>query len=248
MDFQHRVVIVTGGGTGIGRAAALQFAEAGAQVLITGRREEPLAQTAGGHPNIVGLVADLSQPDDTQRMVEEALRRWSRVDVVVNNAAAMAQQALEEVQAKTVTRIFATNVLGPTMLVQAALPHLERSRGAIVNVSSTYGSKAAPQISHYAASKAALEQLTRCWALELAARGIRVNAVAPGPTETPALSNFGLSPGEIEEIKRREVQMIPMARRGNPEEVARWIVRLASPIEDWITGQVIAVDGGLSLT
>jgi NAD(P)-dependent dehydrogenase (short-subunit alcohol dehydrogenase family) len=151
------------------------------------------------------------------------------------------------VQADTVTRIFATNVLGPTMLVQAALPHLERSRGAVINISSTYGHKAAPLISHYAASKAALEHLTRCWALELAARGIRVNAVAPGPTETEALASFGLSRSEVEEIQRRETEMIPLGRRGVTEEIARWIVRLASPEEDWITGQVIAVDGGLSL-
>ena len=247
MDLENRVVIVTGGGSGIGRAAAMQFTEAGAKVLITGRRPELLEQTAAEHPNLAALVADVGRPEDNRRMVEEALRRWDRVDVLVNNAAAMAQQSLEEVQADTVTRIFATNVLGPTMLVQAALPHLERSRGAIVNISSTYGHKAAPLISHYAASKAALEHLTRCWALELAARGIRVNAVAPGPTETEALASFGLSRSEVEEIQRRETEMIPLGRRGVTEEIARWIVRLASPEEDWITGQVIAVDGGLSL-
>lgn len=247
MHFENRVVIITGGGTGIGRAAALQFADAGAKVLITGRRVEPLREAAGERTDIVALMADVGNPVDSLRMVDEAMRRWSRVDVLVNNAAAMAQQSLEDVQADTVTRIFATNILGPTMLVQAALPHLERSRGAIVNISSTYGHKAAPLISHYAASKAALEHLTRCWALELAARGIRVNAVAPGPTETPALSSFGLSRSEVAEIERREAEMIPMGRRGAADEVARWIVRLASPEEDWITGQVVSVDGGLSI-
>ena len=248
MDLENRVVIITGGGSGIGRAAAIRFTEVGAKVLITGRRAELLEQTAEEHPNLAALVADVSRPEDNRRMVEEALRRWDRVDVLVNNAAAMAQQPLGEVQPDTVTRIFATNVLGPTMLVQAALPQLERSRGAVVNISSTYGHKPAPLISHYAASKAALEHLTRCWALELAARGIRVNAVAPGPTESPALSNFGLTLDETEEIQRREAAMIPLGRRGVAEEVARWIVLLASPREDWITGQVIAVDGGLSVT
>lgn len=248
MDLENRVIIITGGGTGIGRAAALQFAKVGAKLLITGRRKEPLEETSIEHPNIAILLADVSRPEDAQRMVDEALRRWSRIDVVVNNAAAMAQQPLGEVEADTVTRIFATNVLGPTMLVQAALPHLERSRGAVVNVSSTYGHKAVPRISHYAASKAALEHLTRCWALELAAKGIRVNGVAPGPTETPALSNFGLPSETVEEIKRNETRMIPLGRRGTSEEVAHWIVRLASPDEDWMTGQVIDVDGGLSIT
>jgi NAD(P)-dependent dehydrogenase (short-subunit alcohol dehydrogenase family) len=190
----------------------------------------------------------VSDPDEGERVVQVSMTRWGRVDVVINNAAAMAQQPLGAVRADTMLRLFATNVFGPTMLVQAALPHLELTGGAIVNVSSTYGHKAAPLVSHYAASKAALEHLTRCWALELASRGIRVNAVAPGPTETPALSSFGLSAEEADAIKRREVQAIPLGRRGVPNEVARWIVRLADPAEGWITGQVIGVDGGLSIT
>jgi NAD(P)-dependent dehydrogenase (short-subunit alcohol dehydrogenase family) len=123
------------------------------------------------------------------------------------------------------------------------------TKGAIVNVSSTFGSKPAAGLSHYAASKAALEHLTRCWALELAPNGIRVNAVAAGPTESGALTGMmGLSPAQAETIKEQERGQIPLKRRGTPEEVARWIVALADPASDWITGQVIAIDGGLGLT
>jgi NAD(P)-dependent dehydrogenase (short-subunit alcohol dehydrogenase family) len=126
---------------------------------------------------------------------------------------------------------------------------LARSKGAIVNVSSTLGHKPVAGLSHYAASKAALEHLTRCWALELATLGVRVNAVAAGPTESGALTGMmGLSADEAAEIESQEREQIPLKRRGNPDDVARWIVLLAEPGSEWVTGQVIAVDGGLGLT
>nr|WP_255553176.1 SDR family oxidoreductase [Ktedonobacter sp. SOSP1-52] len=124
---------------------------------------------------------------------------------------------------------------------------MTESKGAIVNISSTYGHRPTAQGTYYAASKAALEQLTRCWALELASRGIRVNAVAPGPTETPILQQAGLSASTIETIEQDESTSIPLGRRGTPEEVASWIVSLADPVATWLTGQVITVDGGLEL-
>src|SRR5690606_22390790 len=133
---------------------------------------------------------------------------------------------------------------GPTLLARAALPHLKRTRGSISNVSSTFGHRPSPGAAHYGASKAALEHLTRPWALELAADGVRVNAVAPGPTETPMLERSGLTPEQVAAIKEAEAQRIPLGRRGEPEEVARWIVLLASPESAWVTGQVVGVDGG----
>lgn len=247
-SFADRVVVVTGGGAGIGRAAALLFAARGARVLVTGRRPEPLRALAAANRAISFTEADAANPDDASRTVRVALDRYGRLDVLVNNAGAGAILPLADAAAKDITGIFAANVFGPSLLATAALPSLADAGGSIVNVSSTFGRKAAAVLSHYAASKAALDHLTRCWALELAAIGVRVNAVAAGPTETEFLrERMGLSEAEAEAVKSDERQRIPLGRRGTPEEVAQWIVALAAPAAAWITGQVIAVDGGLSI-
>ena len=135
---------------------------------------------AADHPNIVGLVADAAAPDDAVRTIGKAVETWGRLDALVNNAGA---GAILPMQAKSdQSWNVAVNVLGPSLLAKAALPYLKEAKGTIINVSSTYGHKPIAGLSHYAASKAALEHLTRCWALELAPYGIRVNAVAAGPT------------------------------------------------------------------
>lgn len=247
--FTDRVVIVTGGSGGIGRAAAVHFARKGARVLVTGRRAAALDEVAGEHPAIAGLVADVAAPGDAERTVATAIDRWGRLDVLVNNAGAGAILPLADAAAPQIEAILAVNVVGPSLLATAARPHLAASRGCIVNISSTFGHKAAAGLSHYAASKAALEHLTRCWALELAPQNIRVNAVAAGPTESGALTGMmGLSPEQAAAVEEAEREQIPLGRRGQPIDVARWIVHLADPAADWITGQVIAVDGGLGLT
>ena len=246
---RDKVVIVTGGSSGIGRAAVLSFAKKGARVLATGRREGPLAEAAAAHGSIAAFVADVGQPDDASRTVAHAVSLWGRVDVLVNNAGAGAILPLGAATTEQIESIFAVNVVGPSLLATAALPYLAQSKGSIVNVSSTFGHKAAAGLSHYAASKAALEHLTRCWALELAPQGIRVNAVAAGPTDSNALTAMmGLSPEDAEAVEAKERENIPLKRRGIPEEVARWILTLAGQEAKWVTGQVIAVDGGLSVT
>jgi NAD(P)-dependent dehydrogenase (short-subunit alcohol dehydrogenase family) len=245
----QRVVIVTGGSSGIGRAAALRFAAQGDKVLITGRRPEPIHAAAAEHANMVGLVADVASPTDAGRTVAEAIDRWGRLDALINNAGAGAILPLAEAKADRITDIFAVNVLGPSLLASAALPHLEKTRGTIINISSTFGHKPGAALSHYAASKAALEHLTRCWALELAPIGIRVNAVAAGPTESGALTGMmGLSPEQAASLKEQERAQIPLGRRGIPDDIASWITRLVDPEASWMTGQVIAIDGGLGLS
>jgi NAD(P)-dependent dehydrogenase (short-subunit alcohol dehydrogenase family) len=191
----------------------------------------------------------VANPEDASRTISTVIERWGRSDVLVNNAGAGAILPLEAATLMAITQIFAVNVFGPTLLAAAALPYLKATGGNIVNVSSTIGQKAAAALSHYPASKAALEHMTRCWALELAEHRIRVNAVAAGPTETDFLTErMGLSDEQAESVKAQERSRIPLGRRGLPEEVATWIVALASSSRAWITGQVITVDGGLSIS
>lgn len=248
MNVSEKVVIVTGGAAGIGLAAARAFARANAHVLITGRRTLQLDQVASGEPRIEALVADVAEPADAQRTVYKALELWGRIDVLINNAGAGAAMSLANASAPRIQGIYAVNAIGPTLLAAAAVAHLEKTRGAIVNVSSSLASKAVAGLADYAASKAALEHLTRCWAVELAPRGVRVNAIAAGPVESAFLQErMGYSDAEAAAIKEKERSAIPLGRRGTPEDVAHWILALASREAAWITGQVLGIDGGFVL-
>ncbi|MCZ4092417.1 SDR family NAD(P)-dependent oxidoreductase [Sinorhizobium psoraleae] len=247
-SLQDKVAIVTGGSSGIGRAAALSLARRGAKVLITGRRQSAIDAVCALSENIGGIVADVANADDAARTIAAAADRWGRLDLLVNNAGAGAIMPLSDATAERIAAIFAVNVTGPSLLAAAALPFLRASKGAIINISSTYGHKAAAGLSHYAASKAALEHLTRCWALELAPDGIRVNAISAGPTESGALTGMmGLSAEQAAEVKSHERDMIPLKRRGEPDDIARWIEVFADPGTAWATGQILSADGGLSV-
>jgi NAD(P)-dependent dehydrogenase (short-subunit alcohol dehydrogenase family) len=248
MDVRNLVVVITGGGAGIGLSAAHAFAAGHAHVLITGRRAAKLDEVAVKEPRIKTFVADVANPADAQRTIDRAVALWERIDVLVNNAGAGAPLALADATAERVSATYAVNTIGPTLLAAAAAPHLVRSRGSIINISSSLGTKAVAGFADYCASKAALEQLTRCWALELAPKGVRVNAVAAGPVESDFLRDrMGFSEAEAEAVKAQERSVIPLGRRGEPGDVARWIVTLASRDADWVTGQVFAIDGGFTL-
>ncbi|MFJ4867878.1 SDR family NAD(P)-dependent oxidoreductase [Streptomyces sp. NPDC088757] len=239
-----RVVVVTGAGTGIGRATARAFAERGATVVAVGRREEPLRETAGGHSGIHPFAADVTAEGAPEEIVRAALDAHGRLDVLVNNAGIATGGPLGTLDRSVIAPLLETNLVAPLLLTRAAVPALRESRGVVVNVSTTVGQRGWPANSLYPATKSALETLTRCWAVELAPAGVRVVAVAPGPVETPIGRHAGLSPKQREEVRARQLAHVPLGRLGRPEEVAWAITSLAAPEASFTTGTVLPVDGG----
>ncbi|WP_327676049.1 SDR family NAD(P)-dependent oxidoreductase [Kitasatospora sp. NBC_00458] len=242
-----RVVVVTGAGTGIGQETAWAFAaqDPDVRVVAVGRRAEPLARPAGRAPDrIVPLAADVTSPDGPEAVVRGALERFGRLDVLVNNAGIAPHGQLGDYTREGVEAVLATNLTAPVLLGQAALPALTESRGVIVNVSTAVGQRGWPTNSVYAAGKAAVDTLTRSWAVELAPRGIRVVAVAPGAIATPIGRHAGFSPERQAAVRRWQLENTPLGRIGEPAEVAWAIVQLASPQASFVTGVVLPVDGG----
>ncbi|MFJ5830404.1 SDR family NAD(P)-dependent oxidoreductase [Streptomyces sp. NPDC093089] len=239
-----RVVVVTGAGTGIGRATARAFAGQGATVVAVGRREEPLKEAAAGHAGIHPLVADVTAEGAAEEIVRAALASHGRLDVLVNNAGVSAGGPLGTLDRAVTTPLLETNLVAPALLTQAAVPALRESRGVVVNVTTAIGRRGWPANSFYPATKSALETLTRCWAVELAPDGVRVVAVAPGAIETPIADHMGLSPERRAALRAWQLAHTPMGRIGGPEEVAWAITALAAPGAAFVTGTVLPVDGG----
>ncbi|GAA2012242.1 SDR family oxidoreductase [Nocardiopsis rhodophaea] len=243
-QLQDTAVIVTGAGSGIGRATARAAAEQGARVLAVGRRRDALVATARDHPGIVCHPADITAPDAPDTIAQAARTRLGRIDALVNNAAILGGGPLGTATRTQAIRLFDTNLIAPMLLSQAVVGDLESTGGVIANVSTSVGQRGWAGSGPYAASKVALESLTRSWAVELAPRGVRVVAVAPGAIATPIGANNGMSPQRREEIRAWQVARTPMGRRGRPEEVAWALCALIGRQASFVTGAVLPVDGG----
>jgi NAD(P)-dependent dehydrogenase (short-subunit alcohol dehydrogenase family) len=240
------VVLITGALTGIGRATARAFALEGAHIVVSGRRDdvgEALADELRALGSEAEYVrADVRHEDDVLALIEKTVARFGRLDVAVNNAGTEGQPGPVTAQtAETYSATFDTNVLGTLLSMKHELRVMQpQNRGSIVNLSSTLGKKASPGASIYAASKHAVEGLTKAAALEGAPFNIRVNAVAPGPIETEMLTRFTGSADR----KAGLIAGVPLQRAGTADEIAQAIVFLASDKASFITGQIFAVDGG----
>lgn len=252
MEFQGKVVLITGGGTGIGRAAAERFVALGARVIINGRREDVLARTVaqidGSGKNVHAVAGDIGKPETAQRMVEAAQRQFGGVDILINNAGIFKPTPFLQHSVDDLDGYLSTIFKGTFFASQAAIPAMQaRGGGAIVNVGSLWATQAIglTPSSAYSAAKAGVHALTRNLAMEFAKDRIRVNCVAPAVVETPVYGTF-LTPAQVAEVLPTFNAFHPLGRNGQPQDVVAALTFLASEAAAWITGALLPVDGGVA--
>lgn len=245
-SLQNKTILLTGAGTGIGRACALSFAREGAQLALVGRRTEKLeavAKECGGSPLVIS--ADLSRRTEIDRAVAETIARFGGVDVLVNNAGILFPGTAEQISEEQWDQTFQVNVKSVWQLSCAVLPHFRKAGGgAIVNVASVLGINGARNRVSYSPSKGAVVLLTKCMALDHGHENIRVNAICPSFVETDLTAAFVNSAVDPDALRRERIAVHPLGRLGKPEDIAGLAVYLASDASSWVTGAVYPVDGG----
>jgi NAD(P)-dependent dehydrogenase (short-subunit alcohol dehydrogenase family) len=246
MKFSNKVVLVTGGTSGIGLEAAKQFRDEGAKVVVLGTNEKRLqeAENALGDTATV-LRADLRDPAQIDKAVAEVIETHGHIDVVFANAGAGQAAPFDAVTAEQIDEQFSLNVTGLFFTLQKAAPHL-RAGGSIVVTTSFLNAVGAPGLSILSATKAAVRSLVRSVGAELAPRGIRINAVSPGPIDTPFAGKLGIPQEDLKKAGESLVASVPLKRAGTAAEVAKAVLFLASDDASYVTGAELAVDGGLT--
>lgn len=247
-----RVALVTGASSGIGSASATRLAAAGASVALVGRELDALEATAtavrdaGGNARV--LAAELTRADECQRVVAEAAAEWGRLDVLVNAAGIIGGGSVKTTSDGDWNEMMRINLDAVFWMMRAAVPHLKQVGGNVVNVSSVTGLRSFPGILAYCVSKAGVDQLTRCAALELADDGVRVNAVNPGVVVSQLHRRSGMDDAAYRAFLQHSKTTHPLGRVGQPDDIADAILFLASEASGWITGETLSVDGGRHLT
>jgi len=251
-SFADKVVFVTGATSGIGHAVAVKFAAASARVVALGRNQSALRQVktaiknAGGEP--LTLAVDVTNIGESQRAIDETVNRFGGLDVLVNAAGHISTGSIENTSLAAWDAMMNVNLRAVFQLMQVAAPYLIKTKGNIVNVSSVTGLRSFPGVLAYCVSKAGVDQLTRCAALELAPQGVRVNAVNPGVVITEIHKRGGMSEESYEKFLEHSKTTHPIGRVGDPKEIAELVFYLASEKASWITGATYQIDGGRALT
>lgn len=251
-EFENKIVLVTGASSGIGRATALTFVRSGARVAIVARREKELdrlkQEIHGLGGEVEMLAGDVTHEAFVQRAVQSTVSRWGGIDILVNAAGIIATASIDATSNELFDRMMDVNVRSVFLMMKAALPSLVERKGCIVNISSVAGTRAFPNVFAYVASKAAVNAMTQCAALDLAPKGVRVNAVNPGVVVTNLHRAGGMTEEAYEKFLEHSKTTHPLGRVGRTEDIAEAILFLASARSGWITGETLAVDGGRHLT
>ena len=249
---KDKVVIVTGASSGIGRATAKLFAKNKAKVVAIGRNEKELGslrdEIQEKNGSVKTVLADLSETSQVDRLVTDTFEHFKRIDVLINAAGIIANGSIETTELADWDKMMNINLRSVFYIMHKSVPHLEATKGNIVNVSSVTGPRAFPNVLAYCVSKAAVDQLTRCSALELAPKGVRVNAVNPGVVVTNLHKRSGMDEEKYEKFLEHSKTTHPLGRAGKPIEVAELIYFLASDKAEWITGATYEIDGGRAQT
>jgi NAD(P)-dependent dehydrogenase (short-subunit alcohol dehydrogenase family) len=251
-SFTDKVVLITGATSGIGHAVTLKFAEASAYVVALGRNQSALSdvevsvQNAGGKP--LTIAVDVTNDTEIHQAIAETIDKFGRLDVLVNAAGHISTGSIEETSFAAWDAMMNVNLRAVFQLMQLAAPHLIKTKGNIVNVSSVTGLRSFPGVLAYCVSKAGVDQLTRCAALELAPKGVRVNGVNPGVVITEIHKRGGMSEEDYASFLEHSKTTHPLGRVGDPKEIAELVFYLASEKASWITGATYQIDGGRALT